>query len=64
LTKPTRPITDPVAAIGKSWLRYQTTASAALKAANEETRAQVRAALKEQGRALQGLLADAEGTAA
>ena len=63
IVKPSRTLADPVAALGKSWQRYQAIVTAALKTGTAENRKQIRAALKQQGRAFQGLLAAAEGTA-
>lgn len=59
LTKPSRKLDDPEAALRKASERYQKVAAVALSAATDKNRAQVRAVLETHENVVQGLLGEA-----
>ena len=59
LTKPTRKLDDPAAAVEKASGRFHKFAAMALKGASDENRTQVRAALEAHGSAVESLLGEA-----
>src|SRR5690349_20462937 len=59
LTKPTRKLDDPEAALKKASDRHEKLAAAALKAATDKNRGDVRAALEAHENVIQGLLGEA-----
>lgn len=56
LTKPTRTLDDPEAALKKACARFQGLATAAAKGATDENRAKIRAALQQYGQLVESLL--------
>lgn len=56
LTKPTRTLDDPEAALKKACARFRYLATAAAKGATDENRAKIRAALQQHGQVVENLL--------
>lgn len=56
ITKPTRTLDDPEAALKKASARFQGLATAAAEGATDENRAKIRAALQQHGQVVEGLL--------
>jgi hypothetical protein len=59
LVKPSRKLDDPEAELTKASERFQKSAAAAIKAANDERRPQVRTALEAHKQVVQGLIGEA-----